>query len=341
MGDQARVTVVIPAYKAEATIRRAVDSVLAQQGVALETIVVVDGRLDATPERLEGYDPAQVKVLVNEENRGAQASRNRGLAAATGEFIMFLDCDDFVEGPLLAGLAEKLRDEEADLAFAPMQREKAPSGKRQEVVHRDYKSADHLFRTWLAEGRAVGTCSMMWRTRFLRDIGGWDERVRRNQDGEIAMRSVLKGARFAISRKGCGIYVIHESADRVTRRPENLPSSLEVGEILMGIATDAVSDRARRQGLAGYFYRIALRLHAWGRPDLAGRALERARELGLRPSLVLAAHRWFARLIGLPFRMRLFELHHSAAAVRLLLGVAARNVSYASKASRLKIRETA
>ena len=100
-----------------------------------------------------------------------------------------------------------------------------------------------------------------------------DQQSRRNQDGEIVMRSVLKGARVTLSRQGRGVYVIHESTDRVTRRPENLPSALQVGEFLMEIPSPAVSDRARREGLSGYFYRIALRLHSFGRPDLARRAL--------------------------------------------------------------------
>lgn len=337
MGDQARVTVVIPAYKAEATIRRAVDSVLAQEGVEVETIVVVDGRLDRTAEMLAGYDPERVRVIVQEENEGAQASRNRGLEAASGEWVMFLDCDDFVEGPLLRGLAHSLRDAPADIAFAPMQRIREPGGKRLAVVRRDYRSADDLFRAWLGRGETLNPSAIMWRTDFLRRIGGWDVRARRNQDGEVVMRSVLSGARFALSSEGRGMYVLHESADRVTRRPENLPSALEVGEYLMAIPTTAVSDEARREGFAGYFYRIALRLHSLGRPDLAARAWRRASEAGLRPGLLARGHRWIARLVGLPFRLGLARLDSDGIAVWLLLGLAGRNIGGAVKKGRLKI----
>ena len=121
MDDKARVTVVIPAYKAEATIRRAVDSVLAQPGVDTEIVAVVDGVFDRTPQLLASYDPSRVRTLINETNLGPTFARNRGLAAATGEYVMFLDCDDFVEGDMLAGLVRAMRRDEADLGFGPLQ----------------------------------------------------------------------------------------------------------------------------------------------------------------------------------------------------------------------------
>jgi glycosyltransferase involved in cell wall biosynthesis len=300
-----RVTVVIPAYKAEATIRRAVGSVLAQEGVEPEVIVVVDGRLDNTAQQLENYDPARVKVLVNEQNRGSQYSRNRGLSEAKGEFVMFLDCDDFLEGPMLRGLAARLCAEPADIAFGPMQVLKEATGERRPVIYRSYRSADELFRLWMADAHTVAPCSIMWRAEYLRRIGGWDESIRRNQDGEVVMRTILTGGRFAVSREGRGVYVEHRSPDRITARPENLPSSIDVGEKIFAAQTDVVSARAKREGLAGYFYRISLRFYRTDQIELAERALGRARELGFRGHAGPLWHRASASILGLPLRYRI------------------------------------
>ena len=331
MRDEARVTVVIPAYKAEATIGRAVDSVLAQEGVDVRVVVVVDGVFDGTVERLQRYDPADVTVLVNEENRGVQVSRNRGLEAAEGEFVLFLDSDDYLEGPLLKGLADKLIDG-ADIAFGPMQRIKEATGKRKPVVHRDYASPEDLFRAWFGQGKTVGTCSIMWRTDFLRRIGGWDPLFLRNEDGEVVIRTILSGGRFALSREGRGMYVDHDSPNRLTRRAETLAAPLDVGEKLLAMESSVVDEETKRRILAVYFYRIALRLDSVGRGDLAARAWRRARDAGFRSSPLLAAHRWAARLIGLPFRLRVLGLDEGGKAAWLLLGIASRNISYASAA---------
>ena len=88
------VSVIMPAYNCIATVGAAIDSALAQE-VPLEVIVVDDCSPQDLTEVLAPYreDP-RVKILRNETNLGAAGSRNVGVAAATGEYIAFLDADD-------------------------------------------------------------------------------------------------------------------------------------------------------------------------------------------------------------------------------------------------------
>lgn len=88
------VSVIMPAYNCIATVGAAIDSALAQE-VPLEVIVVDDCSPQDLTEVLAPYreDP-RVKILRNETNLGAAGSRNAGVAAATGEYIAFLDADD-------------------------------------------------------------------------------------------------------------------------------------------------------------------------------------------------------------------------------------------------------
>ena len=90
-----RVSVIIPAYRAERTIRRAIDSVLAQTAPAAEVIVVDDGSPDGQAEVVAGYGD-RVRLIRN-ANGGAAAARNAGIEAATGDFVAFLDADDYWE----------------------------------------------------------------------------------------------------------------------------------------------------------------------------------------------------------------------------------------------------
>jgi glycosyltransferase involved in cell wall biosynthesis len=113
--EAADIGVVIPAYKAEAFIARAIASVQEQPYARPEVIVVVDGVYDRTTEAV-GRFPC-VKVLVNETNRGAPATRNRGLAAVTAPFVLFLDADDYIEAPLLSSLLTAAGRSGLDIAF--------------------------------------------------------------------------------------------------------------------------------------------------------------------------------------------------------------------------------
>ena len=87
-------SVVIPVYNRRALVGRAIRSVLAQQGADFEVIVVDDASDDGTPQRVREEFGSAVKMVILEENSGVSAARNRGIAAAEGEWIALLDSDD-------------------------------------------------------------------------------------------------------------------------------------------------------------------------------------------------------------------------------------------------------
>ena len=99
-GKRLRVSVIIPAYRAAGTIRRAVDSVFAQTYHAAEIIVVDDGSPDDLAAAVAHYGTAV--TLVRQVNQGAAAARNTGIDRASGDLIAFLDADDYWEPQKLA-----------------------------------------------------------------------------------------------------------------------------------------------------------------------------------------------------------------------------------------------
>jgi glycosyltransferase involved in cell wall biosynthesis len=88
------VTVLIPAFNAAATIRRALDSALAQTYRQLEIIVVDDGSKDGTSEIVLAYDDSRIRLVRLPSNRGESGAMNAGIAAAKGDLVAFLDADD-------------------------------------------------------------------------------------------------------------------------------------------------------------------------------------------------------------------------------------------------------
>ena len=91
------VTVVIPAYNSEKYIKQAIDSVFCQD-VELEVVVINDASSDGTVQILEEYKKRDNFILLeNKKNLGVAASRNLGVRRAQGEFIAFLDADDWWE----------------------------------------------------------------------------------------------------------------------------------------------------------------------------------------------------------------------------------------------------
>ncbi|MBO4897880.1 MAG: glycosyltransferase family 2 protein [Clostridia bacterium] len=108
-----KISIIIPAYNCENYICRAVDSALSQEGAELQIIVVNDGSTDGTRALLEGYGDRI--CLINEENGGASAARNRGLKEIDGDYTMFLDADDYYADNTVKFLTKKIEETGADI----------------------------------------------------------------------------------------------------------------------------------------------------------------------------------------------------------------------------------
>ncbi len=88
-----QISVIIPAYNAERTIRQTIESVQRQTFQDFELIVINDGSKDRTVELVQSIQDERLKIF-SYENGGLPVARNRGISRATGEFIAFLDADD-------------------------------------------------------------------------------------------------------------------------------------------------------------------------------------------------------------------------------------------------------
>jgi len=93
------VSIIIPVYKTERYLRECMDSVLKQTWPALEIILVDDGSPDNAPAMCDEYAGKYPNIqVIHQKNSGLGLSRNAGLAAAKGAYIMFLDSDDCLDG---------------------------------------------------------------------------------------------------------------------------------------------------------------------------------------------------------------------------------------------------
>ena len=117
MAEQPLISVIFPIYNVESVLRRSVASVLAQTYRNLELILVDDGSPDGCPAICDEYAAADSRVKVfHHKNGGGSTARNRGVDEATGEYIAFVDPDDYVEPDFIDFLYNLLTENAADIA---------------------------------------------------------------------------------------------------------------------------------------------------------------------------------------------------------------------------------
>ena len=125
------VSVIIPVYNREKTIKKAIESVLGQTYTDLEVIVVDDCSTDKTIEVVESIEDKRVRLVKSPENGGACRARNIGIENAKGEYIAFHDSDDIWHADKLEKSMYYLKKENVDFVFSALNRKEMKSGKEE------------------------------------------------------------------------------------------------------------------------------------------------------------------------------------------------------------------
>lgn len=215
------VSVVIPSYRSESTLPRVLSSLRYQGSIVKEIVVVEDGVFDRTDEVLKRFP--DVYHLCLDVNSGAAYARNQGLEYVTGEYVMFVDADDYLMPGLVEGLISAISKSRKDVAIGPCLSYWPSTGRRSmyEPNAADEVREFNVAARWLRGDSGPGTCSILWRKSALQKIGGWDANLRRNQDGDLAIRASLSGLTFSVSKTSYSVYVRSDS-DSVSNNVSDL-----------------------------------------------------------------------------------------------------------------------
>jgi glycosyltransferase involved in cell wall biosynthesis len=181
------VSIILPTYNRAATLDRAIASVLAQSYKNFELLVIDDGSTDATPALVKAMKDDRIRFLQQDENQGVAAARNRGLSAAKGRLIAFLDSDD-------AWMPAKL-----DRQVSLMQ----SSPERVGLIYTGLviRQTGGMIDTWTPTARGnvlvdilrrnvvhFGTSSTMIRAEAAEAVGGFDSALPANEDHDYWAR---------------------------------------------------------------------------------------------------------------------------------------------------------
>ena len=109
------VSVIVPVYNTDEHLVRCLESLVGQTYPQLEIIVVDDGSTDGSPEVIAAFANQDERIkAIHQANAGVSAARNTGIDAATGEYVTFMDADDWLELPAIQTMVEKLESQGLD-----------------------------------------------------------------------------------------------------------------------------------------------------------------------------------------------------------------------------------
>jgi glycosyltransferase involved in cell wall biosynthesis len=311
----ALVSVVIPCYNQAHFLADAIESVLSQRHRNFEVMVVDDGSTDNTSEVASRYEEVR---LIRQDNRGLAAARNRGLAEARGEYVVFLDSDDrLLEEALEVGVREL--ESHPECAFVSGHyRPITADGDHYAIPRQAHIDGDH-YLALLRDNYISMPASVMYRRWVFGEVGGFDGTVDAAADWDLYLRIAR---RFAIYHHGQVVADYRWHGANMTNDPA-----------LMLRSTVSVL-RSQRQYVKGhkryemaYYEGIRLfREHNGMNLAEEVRSRVRGRDVGqaLRAALVLA--RYYPRGLGYVFGERRLRRNEMAEELR-------------ARQKRLKIRQ--
>jgi glycosyltransferase involved in cell wall biosynthesis len=307
------VSTIIPVYNRPDRVVIAVQSVLDQTYRPIEIILVDDGSTDETPEvlaQLASEHPGEILVL-RQNNGGAGLARETGRRAASGDFIQYLDSDDYLLPNKFTDQVKALTNHpECAIAYGSTIHCRDDGRELENPSRRTGESIEFLFPLLLVE-RWWHTHTPLFRRWISDAAGAWP--AFRPEDWDLEARMGALNPRLIHCGTTVSVQVDHDSPDRVTRGNEHrflldeaifLPR-LHACALLAGVE----SDSAEMQHFAHWCFLRARQLHAFAEAEAGDRLLRLATMLmrphGWKPSTYNAMR----HLIGASASGRLTSLY--------------------------------
>lgn len=228
------ISIVVPVYKSEKTLHRCVDSLLRQTFGDIEVLLVVDGSPDRSAEICEEYaaKDARVRVLYR-HNEGVSQARNRGVEHASGEYICFVDSDDFIEASTCERMLGIMEEEQADLVIA---------GFHHWYLGRDVKKCPRAEKTYTKEEFREafltlyedGYLNMPWNKLFKKELikEGFPHDLNLGEDLMFNLAYIRNAGRIAVTREMFCHYIQEDKKNTLStkRRADKLEIASRICE---------------------------------------------------------------------------------------------------------------
>lgn len=278
------VSIVIPVHNGARWLEPCILSALAQTYAPVEVLAWDDGSTDRSREILAAF--GNRITWSGAEKRGGNYARNRLLERATGEWLQFLDADDYLEREKIERQLSAAQDDVGvDVLYSPVWIETWRNGRAVERSSSTVDMRSDLFTQWIS-WQLPQTGGVLWRASALREIAGWNESLPCCQEHDLYLRSLQAGQRWRFCASPGAVYRVW-SEETVCRK-----DPLRVIRTRTALVDEAVSWLRKNHALTSAHVNAAGRAffemaRTWAQHDIDG-AVEYVTDRKVRSTVQLA-----------------------------------------------------
>lgn len=165
------ISVIVPVYNVEKYLRRCVESILKQTYKKIEIVLVDDGSTDQSGEICNEYVKKDRRIhVIHKKNGGLSDARNAGLTVAQGEYVAFIDSDDFIHEDYVLRLYEILQEKHADIAVCHFEKGRKNEFTKTRSRKKEVQCfcAEQMLKAWHGKYKHIET--MAWNKLYKREL---------------------------------------------------------------------------------------------------------------------------------------------------------------------------
>lgn len=213
-----KISLVIPVYNVEKYLPQCLDSVINQTWKNLEIICVNDGSPDNSAAILEQYAAQDPRFkIIDRPNGGLSAARNTGLEHATGDYIFFLDSDDYINPECLKELADNIGDE--NLIYSQIRNF---STKKSKIISRNFDSPRAFSRTCFVWG-------CLYKKEILKGLRFPEGMYYEDKLFSFSVFSKIGFKKYPVNEKACYFYR-GDNPNSITNNPKHIKDTILIAE---------------------------------------------------------------------------------------------------------------
>lgn len=211
--NQPKISVIVPVYKVEAYLHRCLDSIIGQTYGNLEIILVDDGSPDNCGAICDEYATDPCVRVIHQENGGVSAARNAGLRVATGEWIGFVDGDDWIEPDMYAYLLQLGLEHGADVVQCGFFLEDEFTSEEMFCASEERFLPGNAEQFGIEDWKQIGnsTCNKLYRAECVRDVL-YDPECSMGEDLLFNLHVLQHGSGIVLGAQTKYHYVQHEES---------------------------------------------------------------------------------------------------------------------------------
>lgn len=239
-----QLSIIVPVYNAEKWLRRCLDSLLKQDlpREDYEIILVDDGSKDGSPQICDDYSaahPGTVRV-IHQQNRGVSMARNAGLDAAVGEYVMFVDADDYMKEGSFLEILDRCTSQHLDMCFYKMSIEDSYGNFRLECQHNFDYQKNYKGEEVIKEGYPVGSACEVVVSSILIKVNKlrFDKNLRFSEDADFVAHCLVHANRVGFMNIVPYVYAYNgvSATNSPQKNAEKTLACLEMAKRLMLLA---------------------------------------------------------------------------------------------------------